>query len=220
MSVVGKILAPNELSIGDVLLCYRQKNSDLIAKAIRKTTGSEYCHAAIYYGENMAAESMLKHGVKKGGIGKISVSLLIERYDHVAVLRQRDAWSNNDRVKNFQQFVDEVIAKKPGYNLSGAINFSRKKTRHEATTQEKLEAHFSSDLQPVPVMKQSYFCSEFVADCFIAAGFIEPSAAILYQSDTYSPGDLGKDATFGTFCGYMSAKDNYKLPSSDYFYQE
>lgn len=218
MIIKEKIREPSGVRIGDVVLCHTKISSSLVARKIESATGSEYCHAAIYYGDGMVAESMVKHGVKSGGIGKTAITDLIKRYDHVTVLRQPDAWVSEDRRRSLQLFIDKAISSKAKYNFSGISKFSKKKGEHETSIQEKLTAFFSNELQPKPVHKHSYFCSEFVADCFIAVGFIDPSAAILYQSDTYSPGDLGKDSTFGTFWGYLSAQDNYKVPNTDYFY--
>ncbi len=220
LSIKEKIRDASLLKVGDVLLCHTKTSSSLVARKIESVTGSEYCHAAIYYGDSMVAESVVKNGVKSGGIGKTSITDLVNRYDHVTVLRQPDAWVSEDRRKSLQQFIDQVISSNAKYNFSGIGKFATKKQEHEASIQDKLTAFFSDGLQPESPQKHSYFCSEFVADCFIAVGFIDPSAAILYQSDTYSPGDLGKDPTFGTFWGYLSAQDNYEVPSTDYFYHQ
>ncbi len=220
MSIKEKIRKASCLKIGDVLLCHTETSSSVVARKIESVTGSEYCHAAIYYGDGMVAESVVKNGVKSGGIGKTSITDLVNRYDHVTVLRQPDAWISEDRKQSLQLFIDHVISSNAKYNFSGIWNFAAKKSEHEASIQDKLTAFFSDELQPKSPEKHSYFCSEFVADCFIAVGFIDPSAAILYQSDTYSPGDLGTDPTFGTFWGYLPARDNYEVPNTDYFYHQ
>ena len=56
-----------------------------------------------------------------------------------------------------------------------------------------------------------------MADCFVATGFIDPSAAVVYKSNVTSPGSLGRDPTFGTFLGYVSVVPNYSVPDSDEF---
>lgn len=208
-----------DLRPGDVILCYCKPTEDFVAKAINNVTASEYCHAAIYYGASLAAESTAKNGIKKGEIKKISVSKLISRYDHVAVLRQPDAWTGDDRVRALQLFIDKVVENKAKYNFNGILSFKSRKDLHEANIQEKLEAFFNGQLNPIPTEKGAYFCSEFVCDCFIAVGFIQPSAAVLFQSDTYSPGDLGKEPAFGTFWGYLTMNQNYIVPEQDYYYR-
>lgn len=207
-----------ELKVGDVLLCHCDPSKDFVAKQIHDATGSEYCHAAIYYGDYFAAESTAKNGIKKGIIEKVNVSDLISRYDHIAVVRQPDAWAGDDRTAALKLFIGKVVENQAKYNFSGILKFKSRKELHESNIQEKLNSFFNGDLAPTSTEKHQYFCSEFVCDCFIAVGFIQPSAAILYQSDTYSPGDLSKDPTFGTFWGYLTDKNNYKVCENDHFY--
>jgi len=207
-----------ELKPGDVLLCHCDPSKDLVAKKIHNVTGSEYCHAAIYYGDCFVAESTAKNGIKKGEIGKVKVSDLVSRYGHVAVVRQPDAWARDDRVSTLKLFIDKVIENQAKYNFNGILKFKDRKELHESNVYEKLAQFFNGGLVPTSTEKHQYFCSEFVCDCFIAVGFIQPSAAILYQSDTYSPGDLSKDPTFGTFWGYLTDKANYKVRENDHFY--
>lgn len=209
----------SELKPGDVILCYCNTNKDLIAKAIHNVTASEYCHAAIYYGDSIVVESTAKDGIKKGKIGKVSISDLLSRYEHVAVLRQPDAWASDDSVAALKIFSDKVIENEAKYNTKGIISFKSEKALHESNVYKKLDDFFSGQQNSPQFEKGSYFCSEFVCDCYIAVGFIDPSAAVVYSSKTYSPGDLGKDPTFGTFWGYLTSKSNYTVPESDYFYR-
>jgi hypothetical protein len=51
-----------------------------------------------------------------------------------------------------------------------------------------------------------------------ATGILDPSAAVVYRSDVISPGDLGRDPTFGTFCGYVSDVSGYNIPETDEFF--
>lgn len=207
-----------DLRAGDVLLCHCDPAKDLVAKQIHGATGSEYCHAAIYYGDSLVAESTVKNGIKKGKIEKVNVSDLISRCDYVAVVRQPDAWASDNRVAALKLFIDKVVENQAKYNFNGIVKFKSRKEFHEANIQEKLTDFFNGSLSPASTDKHQYFCSEFVCDCFVAVGFIQPSAAILYQSDTYSPGDLSKDPTFGTFWGYLTANKDHKINRSDHFY--
>ena len=97
------------------------------------------------------------------------------------------------------------------------LGFVRRKENHELTLPKQLEAYVAGDLEPDSFSKEKYFCSELVADCFAAAGFLHPSAAVVYKADTYAPGDLGKDPTFGTFLGYLTLGDASQIPKNDEF---
>ena len=209
----------SELKPGDVLLCYSDPEKGFVARKIKNETDSEYCHAAIYYGNSLAAESRVKTGVKKGRIEKINVNQLVSRYDHVAVLRQPDAWSSDDRVTALQLFVDQVVDNEAKYNLIGAFRFKNRKEFHQANMHEKLKDYFDGKVTPLPTEKATYFCSEFVCDCFISVGFIHSSAAVIFQSDTYAPGDLGKESAFGTFWGYLTAREDYAVSERDFYYR-
>lgn len=209
----------NELLPGDVILCYCDPSKDLIAKAIHSVTASDYSHAAIYYGGGFAAESRAKNGSKKGGIEKVKIDELVGRYSYVAVLRQPDAWATEDRVLALQEFIDRVIASGSKYNFSGVFKFKHRREFHQSNSLEKLKQYFDGKLTPLPAEKSTYFCSEFVCDCFIAVGFISQSAAVVFQSDTYSPGDLCTESAFGFFWGYASTKEAAQQNKQDYFYR-
>jgi hypothetical protein len=209
-----------ELSPGDVILCHCDPSQDIVARIIHEVTSSEYCHAAIYYGNSLAAESTAKNGLKKGKIEKIEVSDLVSRYGHVALLRQPDAWRGDIRVKELQLFIDKVVETESKYNCKGILAFKKRRRIMKKNLYENLAKFFDENPDPVPTLKHKYFCSEFVTDCFTAVGFIEPRAAVLYQSDICAPGDFGKDPTFGAFWGYVTKKPEYVVEESDYFYQE
>ncbi|MCF7981916.1 MAG: hypothetical protein K9K86_08020 [Pseudomonadales bacterium] len=208
----------SELKPGDVLLCYCDPSKDLVGNLIHSVTDSEYCHAAIFYGDNIAVETRAKDGMKKGKVEKVNISDLVSRYQHVAVIRQPDAWASDNRVNALRLFIDKVVEREVKYNFKGILTFKNRKEFHETNTYQKLSDFFENETDQQEVEKHQYFCSEFVCDCFIAVGFILPSAAILYQSDTYSPGDLCKDPTFGTFWDYLTDKSEYKVSESDQFY--
>jgi len=85
---------------------------------------------------------------------------------------------------------------------------------------QHLELYFQGDLSEQLFKKQQYFCSELVAYCFIVAGLLDPSAAILYHPATITPGALGSDSTFGTFFGYILSTEEYSVPDNDQFYHQ
>jgi len=207
-----KPISISKLRAGDILLCYKDEKFDPAGMAITRATGSEYTHAAICIGSGNAAESTVSNGVTKTGLQS-----LVQRYDHVAIFRQPDAWRPAERIQALMTFIDSIIASKAKYNLRDVVTFRNRREVHELTLHDQLHAFFAGNLVPSPAEKGSYFCSELVADCFVASGFIDPSASILYKSDVTSPGALGRDPTFGTFYGYASNLPNYKIPVTDEF---
>lgn len=209
----NKIVDSGSLRTGDIILCYKNpKTLDFVGDKIRKVTNSEYTHAAICLNNEIVAESTIPFGIRRERIEN-----LLQRYDHTAVFRQPDAWSDY-RKRALNLFIDQVIKTGAKYNFSGIHKFEGNKSSHEILIYEKLAKYLSGQFTPDVPLKEKYFCSELVADCFIATGFIDPSAAVVYKSDTYSPGDLGKDPTYGTFYGYLTAKEHYDIPVDDEFY--
>lgn len=208
-----KNLITANLRAGDVLLCYKAAKLDFVGKCITRVTNSEYTHAAICVDSYTAAESVVNSGVTK-----VKVQDLAKRYDHIAVFRQPDAWRAPERIEALNGFIDAIIRSNAKYNLRDVMTFKARKETHQLSLTEQLHAFFQGTFAPSPVEKGSYFCSELVADCFVITGFIEPSAAVVYKSNVTSPGALGRDATFGTFCGYISAKPNYSVPATDEFF--
>lgn len=73
-------------------------------------------------------------------------------------------------------------------------------------------------IRVLSLIKNKYFCSELIVNCFIHTGFISQSAAIMYLPKVYSPGDLSRDPTFGIFYGYLTTEDINTIPIEDVFY--
>ena len=210
---MSKILSTSDLKAGDVILCFENSRFDPLGKKIQKVTGSEYVHAGIFLGDNMVVESMAS------GLTKESISNVIARYDHVAIIRRHDAWCESNIVL-LRYFAEKALETGCKYNFSGVMKFKQSKQLHEATVIQQLEDYFSGNMVQKSPLKHQYFCSEFVVDCFIATGFIDQSAAVYYNSETFAPGDLGKDPTFGYFLGYISDDENYQVPEADEFYNQ
>jgi len=207
-----KMMLASELRAGDVLLCYKDAKIDPVGKGITRVTNSEYTHAAICISSSIAAEATVL-----GGVSKVEIENLIKRYDHVAVFRQPDAWRPPERVQAMNAFIDSIVASGAKYNLRDVATFKKRNEVHQLSLTDQLHAYFNGTYAPAPVEKGSYFCSELVASCFVVTGFIDPSAAVVYKSDVTSPGALGRDPTFGTFCGYVSTVPNYSVPATDEF---
>ncbi len=207
MSAEGKILDPKLIRAGDVLLCYGEGKK---GNKITKKTNSDYSHAAICYSAGEVVES------GGGFVQKVPLAEVVSHYSHVAVFRNYVAWSSQ-KVAAMNIFLDNVIASKCKYNMIGVLKFVRNKEEHELTLPEKIEAYFRGSHEPDSFSKEKYFCSELVADCFAASGFLDPSAAVVFKSDTYAPGDLGREVTFGTFVGYLTFGDASDIPEDDEF---
>jgi len=208
-----KLVSINKLRAGDILLCKTDATFAPVGKAITRATKSEYTHAAICVDPYTVAESVLYSGVRK-----TSVQELLKRYAHVAVFRQPDAWASVDRLQALNLFIDSVIASGAKYNLEGVATFKQRSEAHQLSLTAQLRVFFQGSSAPAPIVKGNYFCSELVADCYVATGFVQPSAAVVYRSDVTSPGALGRDATFGTFFGYASANEKYVVPATDEFF--
>ena len=139
-------------------------------------------------------------------------------FDHVAVFRQPDAWSTT-RTKILTAFACAASQLGSKYNLAGLKAFKNQKQYHEDNLQQKQTAYFTGEFEaPSPRKEDAYTCSEFVATCFMVTGFIEPSAAIVYDPGIVAPVDLGRDPTWGIFVGYCSRKDGNEIPTDDEFY--
>jgi hypothetical protein len=207
MNASDKIIKLSQLKSGDVLLCPVE---GAIANKITRKSNSKYAHAAICYSPEEAVES------SGDGVQKVLIHKLVSLYSHVAVFRNPVAWPIQ-RVLVMNKFLDSIISKKCKYNLKSVMNFVKIKEIHEQELPGKLASYFDAKHQPNSFVKEAYFCSELVADCFAASGFIDPSASILYKSDTIAPGDLGRDSTFGTFVGYLTSGDASNIPDDDEF---
>ncbi len=204
----------SEIRAGDVLLCCKRRKLNVFGNGIARITHSDYTHAAICIDTSTAAESRLRGGVKK-----IGLKTLVGRYDHVAVFRQPDAWRSEGATEALSAFIDGVISSRAKYNWKDLIFFRRKVDAHRMTLTDQLHAFFAEESRGrAEPRKQRYFCSELVTDCFIAAGFIDDSAAVMYRSNVTSPGALGRDPTYGTFFGYVSSAKNHAVSSADEFY--
>lgn len=208
-----KMMAISSLRAGDVLLCYKKSKSNKPSNIIRCITNSAYTHAAICVDSNTAAEAM-----KRKGVSKIQIMHLIHRYDHVAVFRQPDAWRSSERIQALNTFIDCCIETKAKYNISDVMKFKKKHEEHQSSIIDKLDRYANNYYKPASVVQDSYFCSEFVVSCFVKVGFIDESAHVVYQQNVMSPGALGRDPTFGTFCGYISKDLKYTVPDTDEFY--
>ncbi|MFW3383498.1 hypothetical protein ACN2C1_07855 [Aliarcobacter butzleri] len=196
----------NNLKIGDILLGY---TSSAIDKG-HDELNTGYVHASIYFGENEVAEAI------KPNVQITTFEKSIEVYDHIAVLRQPDAWHAKN-ISKFKSFVQDLIINKAKFNRQGIKAFKTNLKAKYRSEQENLKNYFDGKYQPKSPFKEEYFCSEFVVSVYIAIGFISESAAIIYNPEVMSPSSLGNDPTFGTFLGYIKSYEEYIIPQNDQF---
>lgn len=213
---MNNLLKIQDCQSGDIILCYCGRTINPVRLKIKRDTNSDYIHAAICMNNKIAAESSFC------GVRKIKLHKLVRGYRHVAVFRQPDAWTEN-RIKRLHLFVNTIIKSKAKYNFTGLLSkgfntFLKNKNKHVINIHEKLDKYFENKFKPDDFNKKSYFCSEFIVDCFIATDFIDRNASVLYKSDTFSPKDIGNDPVFGTFLSYISSRKNYIIPKDDEFY--
>lgn len=122
-----KMMRIGEIRAGDVLLCYKDAKLDPLRKGITSVTGSKYTHAAICISSGRAAEATVS-----GGASKVQIEDLVERYDHVAVFRQPDAWLLSERIQAMNAFIDSIVASGAKYNLRDVVTFKKKKRSSSA----------------------------------------------------------------------------------------
>lgn len=171
------LLKPEDLTIGDVLLCCGEGK---IARVITAATGSKYTHAAIYLGNGYCLEAV------QGGVQRTATAGLVGRYDRIAAFRQPDAW-DVDSQDTLGYFAEKIVATKARYNFAGVVNFEKTKKEYQGSMRERLEAYFSGPTPPIKAGKSAYFCSELVVDCYVATGFILPSAEVVLKAETFTP---------------------------------
>lgn len=201
-------ISKNDLKIGDVLLGY---TSSAIDKG-HSELNSGYVHASIYFAENEVVEAT------RPNVQITTFEKSVEEYDHIAVLRQPDAWHEKNILK-FKIFVQDLIINKTKFNRQGIKTFKTNLKAKYRSEQENLEKYFEGKYQPKSPFKEEYFCSEFVVSVYIAIGFISESASIIYNPEVMSPSSLGDDGTFGTFLGYIKPYSEYIIPHNDQFIQ-
>ena len=201
--VVVEILNKEQLKAGDVLLCY---SSTFEGKVDEISQG--YSHAAIYTKNNGIVES------SSSGVKTTTVSSLLDEYEHVAVLRNKELWSEN-RLQKLDEYTKSQIGKK--FNSIGMYKVPKRKVKQNIEATQRIEGYFEGNYKPPAYERNAYFCSELVTSAFIHVGIIDESASILLSPDTFSPEDIGQDKAFGFFVGYVISDDEYTIPENDLF---
>lgn len=183
-------------------------------RTIQKRSGSGYVHAAIVTSASPpeCAEFLAGWGlVLPTGLTTTSLSALIVRYGHVAVLRQPMP-PRVQEVKILSDFVSKLKGRS-WYALRKAIT-SPNLGRSRSSQHQQLLTQYFAGKAPKREIKRSYFCSEFVAECFIEMGYLHESAAVIYWPEGMTPGDLVRDNTFGVVAGFIHAP-RYVMPKEE-----
>lgn len=216
-NVTAAMLPVTEVRAGDVLLCNCGANCNAIQKGLQRQTGSAYVHAAIYVGDAMVGEAV------RAGVQRVSLADLVARYDHIAVFRSALGWGP-ERVQKLKTFVDQEVTRKARYNFLGALKVPRSMKAHAESIDAQLREFFSqvpdSKKKAVFFGRKRYFCSEFVARCFVEAGLIDASGQVFFNPRVQSPGALGRDWVYGVLVGFISDKPNYTVSAEDEFYRD
>ena len=204
----NRLINASQLKPGDVLLCVVEGD---LAQRVERATESNYSHAAICYSSTEIVHVELR------GIKKIPIELLVRGTKHIAVFRNPYLWRHPLYVEALKGFLDKAIQNNVRYDRGSAEELMERRADHHLTLLAKLHAHFLDGLEPQSHEKLKYICSEFIVACFTGVGFIKPNARILYQCDTYTPADLGRDPTFGFLVGYIKHGNDYEIPTNDEF---
>lgn len=197
------ILKEEELEPGDILLCY---SSGLEGKSEEIKNG--YSHAAINTQNNGVLES------SSTGVKTTSISSLLNEYEHIAVLRNKELWSA-ERLEKLDEYTKEQLGKK--FNSIGMYKVPNRKEKLQNEAMKRVEGYFDGSYKPPAYEKTTYFCSELITSAFIHVGIIGESASILLSPDVFSPEDIGRDKAFGFFAGYIVPDDDYNIPNNDTF---
>ena len=203
------IINISDLMIGDILLC----SSSSLSQKMYAATNSCYSHAAICIGDDFLAEATIR------GMKKNSIKDILNDYDYMAVIRLKDYWTP-ERADNLINFIDDRIESKAEFNSSGLREFTIISGEYHKNLPKNLAQFFEGNHEPISPNKDEYFCSELVVSAYIHVGIIGDSASLLYNPKTISPGDIAKDATFGSFIGYIIRNNNCIISECDDFYEE
>lgn len=197
------IMKQTDVRAGDVLLGYAAITAD---EEQAKPLG--YSHAAIALSNQLVLEA------STSGVSIIKINDLLDEYEHLAVLRNRDHW-DSERLKGLENFAQKQKGKP--FNLHGMQRVPDRKEKHGAEMLKQLQGYFDGSYTPPSPIQSSYFCSQLVACAFIDANLIGESGSIVFSPKVMSPSDIGIDKLFGFFVGYVPRSENYEVPMDDYF---
>jgi hypothetical protein len=195
------ILNEADILSGDVLLCF---SSQAVEEDI-EVRG--YCHAAICLSDQKVLDAS-----EGAGVAIDSIASLWEEFDHIAVLRDLQAWDSERRA------MLEAFAKaKVGvpFNRTGMLRLPTRKEAHRDSVMSDLVDYFEGKNKPRNV--SGFFCSQLVAETLIHVGIIDESAAVVLAPSITSPKTIAEDRIYGQFLGFLLRYPTYNVPSDDRF---
>jgi len=197
------MLSEGDLRPGDVLVGF--------AMLSKGEQGCEtgYSHSAVYLGAGDILESDAQ------GVQISTIDHMMLAYDHFAVLRASETWSDS-RLARLRRFAEQHVGKK--FNSIGIHRIDYRKEEEDETSQQQVEAYFAGRGVPVATDRPIYFCSELVVSAFLDVGIIDASAAMLFKPETKYPMDIARDKAFGFFVGYIPKSKAYVIPDDDWFH--
>lgn len=203
----------HDIRPGDLLLSRGGEDEkwsigEAVRNRIRTATDSPYTHAAIALSSTEIADA------RPGGVRIRPLQHLVDGAACVLVLARDDIWDAG-RLRQLRAYVEDLEALGARYNYADALRFEKNKARHQAGITQALEDFFEKSVSNGATNCGPFFCSELVVACLIHIGYIDPSAAVVYDPGTHSPGDLLRDATFGYLVGYLSNDPGFKVPADD-----
>jgi Permuted papain-like amidase enzyme, YaeF/YiiX, C92 family len=194
------ILAAESLLPGDTVLCY----SRLMEAEHFEMAG--YSHVAICLGDGDVLQADVD------GVTACPTSSLLESYDHLAVLRNRETWGE-DEVEKLRTFAKASVGKP--FNQMGVGRLPGRQEAHKEKVMESISAYFIDGSVPIR-SKASYFCSQLIAEALVVAGVIDEPASIVLDPLVTSPRGISLDAIYGRFIGYI-VRPGYQVPGDDRF---
>ncbi len=196
-----KILQPEDLRAGDVLLCYAGQT------AYKEEGEIGYSHVAISLGGDEIFHS-------ENSVEIASISKLLDNYDHVAIMRGKGNWLDGN-IEALKEFANQQVGK--GFNAIGKSRIRERKKAHDSVVMERVKDHFDGVVMDDGTDRGRYFCSQLVTAAFIRGGVIGGGAQYVFRPDIMTPGDIAKDKAYGFFQGYLISHGKYKVPSEDWF---
>ena len=200
---ISPIMKIGDVQPGDVVLCFSSSMRDA-----RRGRESGYSHAAICIEPGQVLESA------GGGVRHNALSDLVEEYEHLAVLRNAQAW-DVDRLTMLRKFDSDVLGLP--FNSAGLKQYEVKHEDALTTQLQRIQAYFTSKPHNQFSPGAALFCSELVVTAFIEAKIIGASAIAAFLPETFLPQDLANDMLFGFFIGYLIPYAKYSIPPGDFF---
>jgi hypothetical protein len=199
-----RIIKEEDLQLGDVLFCGPSIATKL-SEIIQHSTDGPYTHCAIYCGDKIGIVEVAVSGIKSSQYNEF-----VSRYKYITATRHFDLSTNYHKMQAeaILCFVEKQLNKKIRYNWLGAamvpmreyynIRWFYNSKPHENILIKKTKTN-------------TYFCSQFVVDCYKACGYISNDKYM--DSRKWSPNSLAEENIF-KLVGFLT-KHSYKSISEN-----